>query len=75
MLAFVAERHPRAEVGKQSLNVLDAATRQAYVPSVPLSTGDDSRLAACRQPHGLRLVELRILERRNAQEPISQPGI
>ena len=35
-----------------------------------LSAGDDTRLVVRRQPHGLRLIELGILKRRDTQQSI-----
>ena len=39
---------------------------------VILSAGDDARLVVRGQPHRLRLVELRILKRRQAKQPVSE---
>ena len=61
-----------AQVGQRLANVVEASARQADVLRMILSAGDDARLVVGGQPHRLRLVELGILERRQAKQPVSE---
>ena len=63
---------PNAKLGEQLANVVEAAARQPDVMRVILGAGDDARLVVRRQPHRLRLVELGILKRRQAKQPVSK---
>ena len=54
------------------LNVVEAASRQRDVMRVILCAGDHTRLVVGGQPHRLRLVELGILKRREAKQPVPQ---
>ena len=51
---------------------LKAAPGQGYVAPMEFGARDDPRLVECRQPHGLRAIELGVLERRQANELGSQ---
>ncbi|MOA47950.1 hypothetical protein D3C78_1706300 [compost metagenome] len=61
-----------AVFAQQVQSSIQAATRQSYVLGKVLSTADDARLVPYRKTHGLRLVELRILEGRQPDQPVCQ---
>lgn len=52
--------------------VIQAAARQSNVLRVIFSAGDNSRLVVGRKPHGLRLVEFWILERRQPDQAVAE---
>ena len=66
----MAARTPRSR--QRLANLVEAPSRQADVMRVILSAGDDARLVVGGQPHRLRLVELGILKRRQAKQPVSE---
>ena len=54
--------------------ICGAAARQSKVLGVVLSAGNNSRLVVGRKPHGLRFVELWILERRQPDQAVAEGG-
>ena len=68
--AFVAQLNLDRQIGKQVLHRLEAPTRQGEMLRVVFRTSDNARLVVRRETHGLRLVELRVLKRRNPQKSI-----
>jgi hypothetical protein len=75
ILALVSDDCPNAEVVEERQRFIDTAARQTDVPRVILGACDDTRLAIRGEPHGLRLVELGILERGEPQQLIPQRRI
>lgn len=71
-MALVANGNSNAQVGQRSADIVETASRQADVMRMIFGTGDDARLAVGGQAHRLRLVELRILKRRQAKQPVPQ---
>jgi len=57
---------------KQLDYIRQAPARQRQMFAKILSAADDARFVECGQPHGLRLIELRILEGSYSQDPIHQ---
>ena len=68
----VAQNDANAEQIKRLLDVLEAAAGQCDVVRMILCAGDDSRLVVRREPHGLRVIELRVLKRSKPQQPVPQ---
>ena len=64
--ALIVEPEANSVVGEQVPQVADAASRESNVSRVLLGTRDDTRRERRRQPHLLPLVELRVLEGRDA---------
>jgi hypothetical protein len=62
------------EVGQQPTQVVQATSRQSEVMRMLFSAADDARLSIRRKAHGLRPVKLRILKRREAEQPVSEGG-
>lgn len=69
---FVANGDTDSQVGQRVLDFLETSARDADVVRVVFGTRDHARLVVGRQPHGLRLVELWILERRDTQQSIAK---
>ena len=65
-LASIPSEASRASASSQ------AAPRQREVLRAVLSAIDDARFAEGGQPHGLRPVELRVLERRQTDQAVAQ---
>jgi len=53
---------------------VEAAARQPDMTRMKFGARDDPRLAEGRQPHGLRAIEFRVLESRQADEPCRHRG-
>jgi len=71
-VALVANGHAHAHVAQHLVNLIEASSRQADVMRVILGTRDDARLGVGGQTHRLSLVELRILKRRQSEQPVSE---
>ena len=74
-VTLVANDRANAHVGQRLAKIVEAPAREADVMRVILSAGDDARFVVGRQPHRLGLVELGILERRQAKHPVSQTRV
>ena len=74
-VAFVANSRANAEVCEREAHLVETAPWNTNVMGVVLGAGDDARLVVRRQPHRLRLVELRILECRQPEQAVPQPGV
>ena len=61
-----------AVVSQQGKRCIEAAARQGDVLRVVLGAADDARLVPHRHAHGLGLVELGVLEGRQADQPVGQ---
>lgn len=72
ILALVSDRGPDTEIFEERERFIETAARQTDMPRVILGARDDARRAIRGQPHGLRLVELGILERSETQQLIPQ---
>ena len=73
-VALVAHDAFDPEAAEQILDFVQAAAWQTEMQRMLLGAGDHPWLAEGRQAHRLRPVELRILERREAQQAIAQGG-
>ena len=73
-LASIDHIGSNAVRAEQFLDLVEAPPREGHVPGVELRAGDDARLAEGRQPQRLGAVELRVLERGEANEPGHQGG-
>ena len=71
-VAFVSNRRANAEGLERLSHLVETASRKTDVMRVVLGAGDDARLVVRRQPHRLRLVELRILKRRQPEQAVPQ---
>jgi hypothetical protein len=69
-IAFIVDFWLYAVRFQQFKNFANAAARHCDVSGEVLATGDDTRLAKGGKPHGLRLVELRVLKCRNPENAI-----
>ena len=67
-IAFIFELRRGSVQLQQFDSFVEAATRQADVVRMKLSTRDDARLAEHWQPHGLRAIELWVLKCRDPDE-------
>jgi hypothetical protein len=70
--ALVVEPEANSVLGEQVAQVADAASRESKVSRVLLGAGDDPRRERRRGPHLLPLVELRVLEGREALDLIQE---
>ena len=73
-VALVSNGWTNLKVLERVSQIVKAAAWKADVLGEILGTGDDARLVVRGEPHGLRLVELRILERSQSQQAVPQPG-
>ena len=61
-------------VDRVRTKIFQAPSRQPDVLRVVLGAADDARFAASRQSHGLRFVELGVLESRQSKQAIAERG-
>ena len=73
-VAFVADDWPNTQVRQDLTNILQTTARDRDVISVFFAAADNAWLVVGREAHGLRLIELRILEGRHPQQPVSKAG-
>src|SRR5262245_25422642 len=71
-MALLADGRTNTQVGQDLANLIEAPPREADVMRVILSAGDHPRFAIRGQTHRLRLVELGVLKRRQAKQPVSE---
>jgi hypothetical protein len=71
-VALVANGRANAQVGQRLANIVEAPARQSDMMRVILSARDDARLVVSGYSHRLRFVELRILKRSQAKQPVSE---
>ena len=71
--SFIAQRRLDAQRGEQGLRLPQAASGQCQVLRPVLRAMDNTRLAESGQPHCLRPVEFRILERSQSHQTVPQP--
>ena len=72
LTARIVQRARYAVFQEQRLRSLQTATGQGNVLGIILRAANDAGLVPHRHAHGLRLVELGVLERSQANEPVSQ---
>ena len=70
--AFILQIAGDSVIAQQGQRRVKAATRQRDMLRVVLGATDDPRLVPHRYPHGLGLVELRILEGGQPDESVGQ---
>ena len=70
--AFVSQVTGNAVLSQQGLRGVQAPARQGDVLGEVLCAADDPGLVPNRKAHGLCLVELGVLERGQADEPVGQ---
>lgn len=63
-VALVPDHGLDVQIRQSLTDFIQATARQSYVLGVILGTGNNPRLVVSRKPHGLQLVKLGILERR-----------
>src|SRR5215472_17494999 len=68
--SFIADLRTDPVGFKQSNYLRETATRQSHMLGKVFTTGNDTRLSVRREPHFLRLVELRVLKRGQSQQPV-----
>ena len=71
-VAFVAQANADAEIVEQLLQCRVAAARQRDVVGQEFGAGHDAGNVEGRTPHRLRPIELRVLEGREADNPVDQ---
>ena len=64
----------RAMAPNQFDNFIETTPRQSHVVHMKFGARDDSRLTECRQPHGLRAIELGILKGRQPNQACDHRG-
>ena len=69
-VAFVANHYPDAMFVEELAQLLKAASWQSEMLSELFTAGNDSRLIPSRKAHRLGFVELWILKRRDADDPV-----
>ncbi len=74
-MAFVSHSHLNAKLAQCLSEIVETPSRQADMLRVIFGAGDDPRLVPGGQPHRLGLVELGVLERRQAQEAIPKAWV
>ena len=74
-VAFIANSRTNSKILKRVSQLVEAASWKTNVTGVVLGAGDDAWLVVRRQPHRLRLVELRVLEGRQTEQAVAQPGM
>ena len=68
IFAEILQNGGRAMALDEFDSFVEAASWQSDMARMKLGTRDDPRLAECRQPHCLRAIEFRVLERCQANE-------
>jgi hypothetical protein len=74
-VALVSNGQTNPKVLERVSHLVKAAAWKADVLGEILGTGDDARPVVRGEPHGLRLVELRILERSQSQQRFRRAGL
>ena len=72
LLAFVAQLGRNAGVAEKAQQIVEASPREGDMFREQLGTGDDAWLAERRQAHGLRRIELGVLERGQPCDAVHQ---
>src|SRR5215472_8144813 len=73
-VALVPDHGLDVQIRQSLTDFIQATARESYVLGVILGTGNNPRLVVSGKPHGLQFVKLRILERRQPDQPIAESG-